>query len=350
MSSGIERLKRAAKPTFKVKEAMMLAQATSATGKKVKNTPATAFNAVTPAASTKKSSKGSKKKSSKGTVPATPATVTLAVPTKKRSSKKGALLVPIAPEGTPRLLPGLWGVGTPLLLSIAEYLKPLEVLKFAFLGKHVLEVFQEKQASIFWRSMLYGPSIDAYGVYEESVPLAHREAVESHFGCMRVVSALVVPKCGSCGGYASHFNVLACARSCESCWSCGDGGENGRGSASPYAICSQGFANTHFLITDGQVKNGEIFSLNVEDPTLAHGLMGSKMTIMLVRDAKRLAVKKWSSMEDLEAEKHARWGASSAQKPMVRFSLFFLCVPRFVSSRAHTDIQLHTTTLFRTIP
>ena len=135
--------------------------------------------------------------------------------------------------------------------------------------------------------------MDRFGCYQEKIPAERRRAVERHFGCMRVVAALITNKRGNCGKYADGFNVLACARSCQTCWMCDDGGEKGLNSSSPFALCAVGFAKMHYLITDGDIKKGEIFSLAIEDPTKAHGLMNSKMTILLENEARKLGESKY---------------------------------------------------------
>ena len=238
---------------------------------------------------------------------------------KKKKDKKVSFA--IAPPGTPRALhKGLQGLGAGVpanLVKICEFLAVREVLLLSTISKTMHTVMKEDPAfHHFFRLTLYGPLVDKYGLYQEKVPMAYRQACEAHFGAMAVVSALITSKCSACGEFGANFNVLSCSRACFSCWCCKDGGEKGRDSTSPFAICSLAFAKNHYLLRDSDVKKGRLFSLAGDDPSKAHGLMCTKMTVVLVKDAAAIGRDRYGGEQGLEDEKCARWAASEKEKPM----------------------------------
>ena len=157
----------------------------------------------------------------------------------RKSSKTKKGQVAIAPRGTVRRLPGLLGLDGSCLMLVAELLSPVDALKLAHTSKKMMFCFADTdEGRAFWRGLLYSREIDPFHRYAEGIPLEQRQMVEKLHGAIRVVSALVVNKCQRCGGYASSFNVLACARGCDSCYKCLDSGKNGRGSTSLFALCS----------------------------------------------------------------------------------------------------------------
>ena len=220
----------------------------------------------------------------------------LAVSAGKSSKTKDGNQVAIAPRGTVRRLQGLLGLDGCCLMLIAEMLSPIDALTLAHTSKNMLSCFTDTdEGRAFWKGLLYSKEIDPFHRYAEGIPLEQRKMVEKVHGAIRVVSALVVNKCDRCRGYASSFNVLACARGCESCYQCLDSGKNGLGSKSPLALCSVGFAKKSFLVTDGQLKTA---------PTLrvADYRGGTKSTVMLVRDAVKLGESRWGGRRGVADE------------------------------------------------
>jgi len=107
--------------------------------------------------------------------------------------------------------------------------------------------------------------------------------------------------CRECGGGAAYVNALSCERTCLRCWQtlgCGDHGVDG---ASRSQLCSVNYAKNRYMITDTDVKKIPI--LKVEDASKAHGLLGTKMNVMLVPDAVRLATIRHGSIDHVEAKK-----------------------------------------------
>ena len=217
---------------------------------------------------------------------------------KSSKTKKGQ--VAIAPRGTVRRLPGLLGLDGSCLMLIAELLSPVDALKLAHTSKKMLSCFADTdEGRAFWRGLLYSREIDPFHRYAKGIPLEQRQMVEKLHGAIRVVAALVVNKCRSCGGYASSFNVLACARGCDSCYKCLDSGKNGWDSTSLFALCSAAFAKKRFLVTDGMLKTASTLSVT-DYPG------GQKTSVVLVRDAVQLGERRWGGPQGVADELQRR--------------------------------------------
>ncbi|KAH8049828.1 hypothetical protein JL720_15501 [Aureococcus anophagefferens] len=69
-------------------------------------------------------------------------------------------------------------------------------------------------------------------------------------------------------------------------------------------LCSYSYAKDRYLITDKDLKGVAV--LKVDDETKAHGLMMTKMSVVLVADALKAAVAKHGSEDTLEAKRAIR--------------------------------------------
>ena len=103
---------------------------------------------------------------------------------KKSKVKKGKSAVAIAPPGTPRHAAGFGGLPTEIIVQACEFLQPKEALRLSFTSKYFCNTMHDNAGfKRFWRSLLYGPQVDCWGLYEANVPVEMRNQAEAHFGC-----------------------------------------------------------------------------------------------------------------------------------------------------------------------
>ena len=187
--------------------------------------------------------------------------------------------------------------------DILSYLDPAELVRFTRTCK--ANNHAEACPEWLWNQILYSPQVDPFSEYRLGLDASTRTALETHFGFRKVFTAMMSDRCSNCNKATQGFEVLSCSRACQNCWMCTDSGSNGLSSTSPFALCALGFASTHYLLSASEIKK-ELLVLEIDDPTLAHGLISSKMTIVHVNAVKELAEKKFGGAGGLAVEKTKR--------------------------------------------
>jgi len=87
---------------------------------------------------------------------------------------------------------------------------------------------------------------------------------------------------------------------------CTDSGEHGLSSTSPFALSTLGFAATHFLVSEKEIRNAGLLVFEVNDESKAHGLISPKIKIVQVQSVKELGEDKFGGAEGLASEKTKR--------------------------------------------
>ena len=216
---------------------------------------------------------------------------------KKRVLPPPAPLVALPPAGRFDILP------IDNVRDILQYLDPKELMTFTMTCRANND--PETTPPFVWSALLISQLVDPFGDYVTKLTGDVRARLEAHHGPRRVVCALMSPRCSSCGKGTQNFEVLSCSRACIDCWRCTDSGSKGISSASPFSLCALGFATTHYLLSDKELRK-ELLVLDIVDETKAHGLISSKMSILLANKARSLAELKYGGPEGLAAEKTKR--------------------------------------------
>ena len=190
--------------------------------------------------------------------------------------------------------------------DIVEYLSYESIRSLSCTNHSICKDISTSSASnAIWKKILYSNVIDEFRDYEINVEKEIRDSVESFFGCRKVALAVRSNTCSSCGKYSCHLNLLDCSRACLDCFMCKDSGQHGADSKSPFALCTVGYAKIHYLLSDSEISSN-LFVWNVDDDLKCHGLISSKVKVVLQNKAKALAHVKFGGEEGLRAEKTAR--------------------------------------------
>ena len=223
-------------------------------------------------------------------------------PKKKRRTKKAP--PPIEPAAKAKLVRVL--ASEPFFLrEISSALVYRDVTSLSLVDKGADALLSKPENSDAWKPFV--TTLDtwkSFGKIEE----AQKSLMEQHYGFRKICSTLASGSCAECGGGGAYINALSCERTCLGCWSCRDCGEHGTEGAQRSQMCSPGYAKTHFLITETDVKKCAM--LHIDDPSKAHGLMNAKMRAILVRDAQKLAIARHGSLDAVEAVKAIRHAKS----------------------------------------
>ena len=220
-----------------------------------------------------------------------------APPAAKKAAKK-AKKAPAPPVALPKQSPlvRILGHEHELLREVASYCAYRDVVALSLVDRGATALLTE--VDDVWKNFL--GDCDDWDGYEK-IAADQREMTERAYGVRRVCAALRSGACAECGHGATWFNVMTCARTCLRCWRCLDSGDHGTDGAAPSQLCSYSYAKDRYLITDKDLKGVAV--LKVDDDTKAHGLMMTKMSVVLVADALKAAVAKHGSEDTLEAKK-----------------------------------------------
>jgi len=190
--------------------------------------------------------------------------------------------------------------------DVVEYLSYESIRSLSCTNHSIYKDISTSSASnATWKKILYSDVIDEFRDYEIKVEKEIRDNVESFFGCRKVALAVRSNTCSSCGKHAANLNLLDCSRACLDCFMCKDSGQHGADSKSPFALCAVGYAKTHYLLSDSEISSN-LFVWSVDDDLKCHGLISSKVKVVLQNKAKALAHVKFGGEEGLRAEKTAR--------------------------------------------
>ena len=220
-----------------------------------------------------------------------------APPAAKKAAKK-AKKAPAPPVALPKQSPlvRILGHEHELLREVASYCAYRDVVALSLVDRGATALLTE--VDDVWKNFL--GDCDDWDGYEK-IAADQREMTERAYGVRRVCAALSSGHCAECGHGAVWFNVMTCARTCLRCWGCSGSGPHGTEGAAPSQLCSYSYAKDRYLITDKDLKGVAV--LKVDDDTKAHGLMMTKMSVVLVADALKAAVAKHGSEDTLEAKK-----------------------------------------------
>jgi hypothetical protein len=223
-------------------------------------------------------------------------------PKRKRRTKKAP--PPIEPAAKAKLVRVL--ASEPFFLrEISSALVYRDVTSLSLVDKGADALLSKPENSDAWKPFVTAlDTWKCFGKIEE----AQKSLMEQHYGFRKICATLATGTCAECGGGGAYINALSCERTCLGCWSCRDCGEHGTEGAQRSQMCSPGYAKTHFLITDTDIKKCAM--LHIDDATKAHGLMNAKMRAILVRDAQKLAIARHGSLDAVEAVKAIRHAKS----------------------------------------
>ena len=223
-------------------------------------------------------------------------------PKRKRRAKK--LPPPIEPAAKAKLVRVL--ASEPFFLrEISSALVYRDVTSLSLVDKGADALLSKPENSDAWKPFV--TALDTWKSFGK-IDEAQKSLMEQHYGFRKICATLATGTCVECGGGGAYINALSCERTCLGCWSCRDCGEHGTEGAQRSQMCSPGYAKTHFLITDTDIKKCAM--LHIDDATKAHGLMNAKMRAILVRDAQKLAIARHGSLDAVEAVKAIRHAKS----------------------------------------
>ena len=225
-------------------------------------------------------------------------------PAPKRERRTKKLPPPIEPAAKAKLVRVL--ASEPFFLrEISSALVYRDVTSLSLVDKGADALLSKPENSDAWKPFVTAlDTWKCFGKIEE----AQKSLMEQHYGFRKICATLATGTCAECGGGGAYINALSCERTCLGCWSCRDCGEHGTEGAQRSQMCSPGYAKTHFLITDTDIKKCAM--LHIDDATKAHGLMNAKMRAILVRDAQKLAIARHGSLDAVEAVKAIRHAKS----------------------------------------
>lgn len=133
------------------------------------------------------------------------------------------------------------------------------------------------------------------------------ENLVARFGWNGLIGSLYNQNCKGCKEKTPHFFSLKGCRVCDKCFTSRDG---------PFALCTRTFAANSFRLNKRDTDKIACIAVSNAFET---GLINVvKSYLVLVEDAKRLAVRKYGSLEELAKIKESEKGAINNNTPQTR--------------------------------
>jgi len=224
-------------------------------------------------------------------------TANYAPPKKKPARRKKKEPLPIEPAARSQLVRVL-ASEPQILRDVSSLVTYRDLASLGLVDSGADKLLGLKENSEIWKKYL--PDVDEWKGFDK-IPEDQRKLMEVCYGYRKICAMLQSGACRECEGGGAYINAISCERTCLKCWQSRDCGEHGTEGASRSQMCSVTYAKNRYMITDTDVKS--ICVLKVEDASKAHGLLGTKMNVMLVPDAVRLAIKRHGSLDTVEAKK-----------------------------------------------